>query len=303
MWARSVAGALPARYRPGPRTCRPSRNAPAVSTAVVISRCDCRKSHGAGHSSTPVGTTIVGMCCDTSCRSRSIWCRPQTRPALRDDRTRSSARCRRHRGALRSCGHHHGARSADLQGRHHRHVGHETAVDERATVPIHRREDSGDGRAGQQRGLEVTMVDQRWGAGVEVHGHSGEGNCQVLDPLRQAGREISRRSPRSAKRLAREGRKSSGKTSRRRRCAQTSSSRCEASSGYAAAIAPVRAPTDVPMMRSGANPRCSSACTMPTWDAPNTPPPPITAATGRGRDASAAQLVSCGRSEDDLQGV
>lgn len=94
---------------------------------------------------------------------------------------------------------------------------------------------------------------------------------------------ISRRRPRSVKTLAREAGKPSGYTSRRLNRVHTWSSQGAAVSGWAAAMAPLRAPTEVPMIMSGTNPRCSRALPTPTCAAPSTPPAPTTTATGRGR--------------------
>lgn len=61
---------------------------------------------------------------------------------------------------------------------------------------------------------------------------------------------------------------------------QRSASRStDAAPGSAAMSAPFNAPTLVPSTRSGRTRRSTSAPSIPTWLAPNTPPPPRTKAT------------------------
>ena len=55
--------------------------------------------------------------------------------------------------------------------------------------------------------------------------------------------------------------------------------------GSAASTTPLSAPTLVPKIRCGTMPASSSACSMPTWVAPSTPPPPNTN-VGPSADAS-----------------
>ncbi len=63
---------------------------------------------------------------------------------------------------------------------------HGAAVDQRAAVPFHRRQDAGDRGAREQRGLQVAVVQQHRFAGHQVRGDRDEGDRQVLDPGRQA---------------------------------------------------------------------------------------------------------------------
>jgi hypothetical protein len=71
----------------------------------------------------------------------------------------------------------------------------------------------------------------------------------------------------------------STKTPSRETASQTSASRAApATVGSAATNAPLTAPMLVPRTRSGRTPCSASACTIPTWVAPSTPPPPSTKA-------------------------
>lgn len=64
---------------------------------------------------------------------------------------------------------------------------------------------------------------------------------------------------------------------------QMCESRLAPPAGSEAKNAPLRAPTDVPTIRSGVTPYSDSACNMPTWAAPRLAPPPMTKAIGPGR--------------------
>lgn len=165
----------------------PSRKPSAARHAVLISRWDWPKSQGRAR-----------LRYRSAARRSGCAGRPRAGHARSGGATTAARPWRRSHwhvdaewwgatGALRPGCHHHHAGRPGLQSRQHRDIGDQPAVDEGAPRTFHRGQHPGNGRAGQQRGLQVPLVEQHRSTGDQVGGHRGERDRQCLDLRGQPG--------------------------------------------------------------------------------------------------------------------
>lgn len=165
-------------------------------------------------------------------------------------------------------------------------VGDDAAVVQETAFVLHRRPNSGDGRARQECGEKPPFSNQIGSGGGDVHGDRGERHLEVGEGLvftEEVGDDGCE--PFVGKGLVRRRVRAWSSGPPGRMCSrfifgQACDSRLAAPFGSSARIAPLIEPMDVPATRSEAAACSPKACSMPTWTALRRPPPPSTNPTG-----------------------